>query len=116
MSFLKQLRAKSVERSSASADVGVFEQPICSWTVLEWAGAAAGEVGEACNIAKKIRRGDHGDVALHRALKHEIADAVIYLDLLCARVGIDLEDAIVEKFNLTSAKRGCDIVLEKSDA
>lgn len=76
-----------------------------------------GECGEALNVIKKLRRLDtEGDTApanagldratLMKAAADEIADMVIYADLLCARLGISLGDAIVSKFNRTSAKVG----------
>lgn len=83
------------------------------WTLLEWAGAAAGEMGEAANIAKKFRRGDYSieNPAHVEALADEIADVVIYSDLLAARAGIDLGEAVRRKFNKTSAKVGSDVRL-----
>ena len=96
--------------------------PLTSWTLTDWATAAAGELGEACNVIKKMRRwnGSHNDpirnidpasVEGQRALAHEIADTVIYLDLLAARAGIDLGAAVCEKFDLVSQRAGCSIVL-----
>jgi len=41
----------------------------------------------------------------------EIADMVIYADLLAQRLGRKLEDAIKNKFNQTSDKVGSDIKL-----
>lgn len=95
--------------------------PLHAWSLTDGATAAAGERGEACHVIKKMRRaeGSHNDPAQniqadtgHRALAAEIADTVIYLDLLAARAGIDLEHAIVEKFNLVSSKNGSSIILE----
>lgn len=85
------------------------------WTVLEWAGAMAGEAGEACNAAKKVRRlelrlrqkkGPTDMASAVAKLAEEIADTYIYLDLLCARVGIDFRQAIIDKFNRTSEQEG----------
>lgn len=83
-----------------------------SWNTLEWMGAVAGEVGEACNIAKKIRRlqtskGYRAEelANIHQLtteLGHEIADSVIYLDLVATSLGFNLQDLIREKFNITS--------------
>lgn len=39
-------------------------------------------------------------------LGHEIADVVLYGMLLANRYGIDLPAAIVEKFNIVSARQG----------
>lgn len=73
------------------------------WSPCDWATAIAGEVGELCNLIKKTRR---GEVVSRRRLEEELADAVIYLDLLAACLNIDLELSIVTKFNKVSRKRG----------
>lgn len=89
------------------------------WNPAEWSNAMAGEVGEACNIAKKIIRGDYPDehamADAVRALAKEIADVVIYADLLAARMGIDLGEAVVSKFNEVSKRRGSNIRLGSDD-
>lgn len=93
--------------------------PIHDWTPSEWAVAAAGEMGEACNVIKKMRRletsaiaaasvaaakQEHSNTVLLRdELADELADAVTYIDLLCTRMGINLEAAIVRKFNKVSS-------------
>lgn len=66
----------------------------------------AGECGEACNKIKKMRRGE--DVPI-KDVAHELADMVIYADLLATNLGISLGDAVQEKFNLVSDRQGCDI-------
>lgn len=73
-----------------------------AWSPTDWACAMAGECGEACNIVKKYRRGE--DISAE-ALGDELADLVIYADLLAARLGIDLGAAVVRKFNAVSDKR-----------
>ena len=103
---LAQLRAVGVARSTEWHKDGLTE-----WSALEWAGAMAGEAGEACNVAKKIRRlelgaaarGSETDMeALKLQLGDELADTLIYLDLLAARCAISLAEAVVRKFNRTS--------------
>ena len=88
--------------------------PVNSWTPTDWATAMAGECGEACNEIKKLRRLDGADADndtpanrqdLMENLAKELADLVIYTDLLAARMGIDLGKAVVDKFNEVSAKR-----------
>ena len=97
--------------------------PVSDWSLTDWATAAAGELGEACNVIKKMRRfeGSHNDPALNidpssdagqKALAYEIADTVIYLDLLAARAGIDLGRAVCEKFNIVSERVGSAIRLD----
>lgn len=69
----------------------------------------AGEVGEACNVAKKLERERLGIRGSRDTVKHfaeELADVVICADLAALREGIDLDAAIVEKFNKTSDNVG----------
>jgi len=69
----------------------------------------AGEVGEACNIAKKIERerlGIQGSWATVQDLADELADIVICADLVALGEGIDLDSAVERKFNATSEKVG----------
>ena len=75
------------------------------WTVLEWAGAMCGEAGEAANVAKKIRSNGLSS-ELHQALAKELADTVSYAALLAAKMTIDLEAAVREKFNEVSEREG----------
>lgn len=69
------------------------------WTPTDWATAMAGECGEACNLIKKMRRGE--DVPKEKVAK-ELADMVTYADLLAARLRIDLGEAVRAKFNEVS--------------
>jgi NTP pyrophosphatase (non-canonical NTP hydrolase) len=69
----------------------------------------AGEVGEACNIIKKLERermGIRGSRSNLSELAAELADVVIVADLIAMQAGIDLEAAIRDKFNATSEKVG----------
>ena len=81
------------------------------WTGSDWSNAMAGECGEACNIVKKLRRHEtHTGTAYNTpevnallpALAEEIADVVIYADLLAHKYGIDLGEAVRAKFNRVS--------------
>ncbi len=83
------------------------------WSLSDWMTAVAGEMGEAANVVKKLNRVRDGLVgndksadALRDQLADEIADTAIYLDLLAARAGVDLAEAIARKFNRTSEKNG----------
>ena len=67
----------------------------------------AGEVGEACNQLKKLERVRLGLVGgkLDTAdLCEELADVVICVDLIAMDLGIDLGEAVRQKFNRTSEK------------
>lgn len=69
----------------------------------------AGEVGEACNVIKKLERerlGIRGSRATVAQLAEELADVVICADLIAMAEGIDLDAAVRDKFNKTSEKVG----------
>lgn len=77
---------------------------------LEYRGnELAGEVGEACNVIKKLARermGIRGTRATLDMLAEELADAIICISLLAANEGIDMDEAVKNKFNATSEKYG----------
>lgn len=69
----------------------------------------AGEVGEACNVIKKLERERIGLVGSRDTKEHlaeELADIVICTDLVAMDAGIELDAAIAAKFNATSEKNG----------
>ena len=89
------------------------------WSVERWAVAMAGEAGEACDAVKKMFRIEDGIANLSEpdrqiserddAVAHvleELADTILYADLLAQRLGGSLEEAIVAKFNATSERYG----------
>lgn len=93
-----------------------FNHLLGSWSLSDWMTATMGELGEAANIAKKLNRVRDGipgnnvtEDELRAALRDEIADTFIYLDLLAQSQGISLEAAVRDKFNRTSRKLGCEI-------
>ena len=67
-----------------------------SWSPTEWALAMAGKCGEACNLIKKTNT---GDLIMATDIAHEIADMIIYADLLCQRMNVSLGEAVKEAFN-----------------
>ncbi|MEM1099737.1 MAG: hypothetical protein AAGH92_13240 [Planctomycetota bacterium] len=86
--------------------------PVKEWSPTDWATAVAGEVGEACTLIKKRRRGEG---ISKTAIADELADAVIYLDLLAEALDIDLGGAVVRKFNVVSDRVGSGIKIESDD-
>jgi NTP pyrophosphatase (non-canonical NTP hydrolase) len=68
----------------------------------------SGEVGETCNLLKKLKRDKNIPI---KDIAHEIADVVVYADLLAYKLGIDLGEAIREKFNIVSKRKKCKITL-----
>lgn len=67
----------------------------------------AGEVGEACNVIKKLERerlGWRGSRDTVDHLAEELADIIICVDLIATACGINIEQAVANKFNATSLK------------
>jgi|GEM_PF-303180 len=86
-------------------------QPLTYWTT-----ALAGEVGELCNMIKKLQRVEKGGVdggssykasdITREKMKEEIGGIAIYLDLLASLLDIGLEEAMVDTFNAKSKALG----------
>lgn len=101
---LKNLRILNPARCKA------FGHSVEDMPLMFWSTAVAGEAGELCNIIKKVTRGD--SIPNYRVeVGKEAADVVIYLDLLCTKIGIRLEDYIIIKFNEVSDRVKSDIKL-----
>lgn len=81
----------------------------------------AGESGELANILKKlerIRRGQNLAAVQAELLVEatdEVADVVIAADLIAMDLGINLRDAIREKFDATSRQMGLSIVFRDGE-
>lgn len=104
----RTLRRINKSRCVTPRTHGGFGHDMNTWSIAEWTNAIAGEAGEACNIAKKlIRYRDEMEFLnkgatweeLHKNLREELADIVIYCDLVATSQGFALEDLIREKFN-----------------
>jgi NTP pyrophosphatase (non-canonical NTP hydrolase) len=84
------------------------------WTGADWSNAMCGEAGEAANVVKKLRRNECGlrgnvdadPTELVEQLASEIADVILYADLLATKYGIDVPSAIISKFNEISEREG----------
>ncbi len=78
--------------------------PDCAkWEEAHWGNALAGEAGELCNIIKKRHRGwKESDNISDEEVGKEIADIICYCDLLAGKVGLRLEDILIQKFNEVS--------------
>lgn len=83
------------------------------WSPAQWLQAMVGEVGEYANVRKKFERGDINLSEFMEAARNELADVMIYLDLLAFRLGIALDVAVIDKFNKVSKRIGCDVVLPR---
>ncbi len=74
------------------------------WSLNDWATAVLGEIGEAANLLKKVRRGDFTLDEVRPELAKELADVQTYLDILAFRCGVDLGRATIAKFNEVSCR------------
>lgn len=111
MSFdLQKFRELNIQRAQTGFRC-YDNQPLTYWTT-----ALAGEVGELCNMIKKMERVQRGGIdggssytakdINKEMLKEEIGGIAIYLDLLASLLDIDLQEAIVDTFNEKSEKYG----------
>jgi NTP pyrophosphatase (non-canonical NTP hydrolase) len=81
--------------------------PQCKeWTLNDWATALTGEVGEMCNLLKKVKRGDFPLEEVKDKIASEISDIITYADLLMSIIGADTEEELVKKFNEVSERVG----------
>lgn len=85
------------------------------WSLGEWVTAVTGELGELANLVKKVRRGDMSLDEARPELAKELADVVIYLDILAFQCGVDLGKATIEKFNEVSERVGSNVVIDHED-
>jgi NTP pyrophosphatase (non-canonical NTP hydrolase) len=109
MDILERLRIASSDRARFFPDY----KRLLAKDVLYYSNALAGEVGEACNVVKKMERGDAlaRGVPVRDALSDELADVLIQLDLLAQAAGINLRNALITKFNVKSSEMGANIFL-----
>lgn len=103
----KQLRHANKTRLKSS----VFEDD--DWSVSDWLMAVTGELGELANTLKKVRRGDITLAEAHHAVEAEFADIVMYLDILAAELTVDLNRAVIAKFNIVSNRVNSDLYLNR---
>lgn len=85
------------------------------WPPASWLQAVVGKLGEYANLRKKVERGDLTEDEARPALADELADVVIYLDILASQLGINLGEAIISKWNRTSEKVGAPIYIDAED-
>lgn len=85
------------------------------WSPAQWLQAVVGELGEYANLRKKVERGDFTLDEARPALADELADVVIYLDILASQIGVNLGDAIMSKWNRTSVKVGAPLYIDAED-
>lgn len=84
------------------------------WSPAQWLQAVVGELGEYANKRKKFERGDISAPEFLIEARKELADVVIYLDLLAAQLEINLGAAVRDKFNEVSRRVGSTVFIGKS--
>lgn len=101
---------------AAAGEIGEMGEALAGLlSSLVLANQAAARAGKAWDKAKKIKRldgpyhnkpDDQDRDKLLQELASEMADSILYMDLLAATQGIDLGRAIVDKFNEKSRELG----------
>ncbi len=74
------------------------------WTPAQWLQAVIGELGEYANLRKKFERGDIDEYSFIIDAQKELADVIVYLDILAFQLGINLGLATIDKFNEVSRR------------
>ena len=99
-----------------------FNHPSGLWRPTDWTNAVAGEVGEACNLSKKLSRHDDGlrgdikpedkdrEVMKQRLLK-ELADVITYANLAIAELGGNSDVVVRQAFNDKSIEIGSEVFI-----
>lgn len=78
-----------------------------------------GECGEAQNVIKKLERERHGWRGSRDTVEHlaeELADVIHCSVLVAITAGVDLQQAVIAKFNDTSMKNGLSVMLPAAPA
>lgn len=100
-----ELKTKSIERNHET-----YNDALLHASLSYFGNALAGEVGETCNLIKKIERakliGKFTDVVPASEVGKELADVVIYADLLATKLGLSLGECVKQKFNEVSERFG----------
>jgi NTP pyrophosphatase (non-canonical NTP hydrolase) len=102
----------AANRARCESPLG-FDHRLDSWSLSDWITATLGELGEAANLAKKLNRVRDGirgntqsEEELRAAFRREVADTLVYLDLLAQRAGFTLAAAVREAWDAKSAQVG----------
>lgn len=82
------------------------------WSPAQWLQAITGELGEYANLRKKYERGDISQEEFNAEAAKELADVIIYLSILAFQLKIDLDEAVIKKFNEVSERVNSPIYLD----
>lgn len=102
----QHFRDNNVERCNRWHPAGIE-----SWSPSDWLTAVCGELGELASLLKMRNRERDGLPGnkfspTDEDIAKEIADVVIYLDLLAASLNINLAESVIAKFNEVSERVG----------
>lgn len=106
------------QRKNEKRCVEGFNHQLDDWSFMEWGSATAGEVGEANNKAKKLKRlqqnikGNKAGETYNRLredMAREVIDGIVYSFLWLSAAGFDAEILLREVFNAKSDEIGSDI-------
>lgn len=113
---LASLRAGNILRlpqfKNSKGEPAHSEPDGSDWSLNDWMTAALGELGECANVLKKVRRGDLTLEEARPKIMQEIADTIIYADILAMQCSISLDEAVLKTFNNKSKQVGADVFLE----
>jgi NTP pyrophosphatase (non-canonical NTP hydrolase) len=111
------LRDANLKRVTQFRDAkGNLSHPngIEDWTPNDWLVAVTGEIGELANLLKKVHRGDYKLEVVKDDIANELADVQTYLDLLAARLNVNLGECTMTKFNEVSKRVKSNVRLDAS--
>lgn len=102
----KAMREANVQRCNRWHPEGIN-----SWSASDWITAITGELGELASLIKMRNRERDGLPGnkfspTKEQIAKEAADVFMYLDLFCAAHGIELDEAVRQKFNEVSERVG----------
>lgn len=102
---------------NAAGEIAHAEPDGSDWSPADWMVAVVGELGEAANLMKKIRRGDFPTecdvLEAKEKLQKEFADVLTYLDIMAFQFGVDLGEATMNKFNEVSRRVGATVFMQE---
>jgi NTP pyrophosphatase (non-canonical NTP hydrolase) len=115
---MSELTFAQIRQFNIARDKEVFGE-FGTWSIADWAVAFGGEVGETLNKIKKLRKAQGKHVMYSPEsvtvddIADELADVIVYMDILAYQLGIDLEVAYRKKFNKVSEAIGSTVKFEE---
>ena len=90
-----------------------FKQPLDSWSLSDWMNALVGELCEASDVVERLnyhQNSTSDNTAPEETIRQELADKLgdiyTHLDLLAQRADIDLQQAVISRWDLISERIG----------